>query len=48
MKIKMIHEYEGGQCLFAIVCNLGFVVSTVNIIMKDSAYLKECEMNGID
>jgi hypothetical protein len=41
MKIRMVHRYECGQILFAISCVLGFMVSTVNTIVKDAAHMKE-------
>jgi hypothetical protein len=42
MKIRMVHTStcEGGQSLFAVACELGFVVSTVNPIMKDATCIK--------
>jgi hypothetical protein len=40
MKI-IICEYEGGQILSVITLEPGFVVSAVNIIMKDGACMKE-------
>jgi hypothetical protein len=43
MKIRMIHKYEGGQCLSAITCEFGFVELSVNAIVKDGAHTKEHE-----
>jgi hypothetical protein len=40
MKMRMIHKYEGGQRLSAIACELGFVVSSLNTIMKGTAMMK--------
>jgi hypothetical protein len=42
MKIRMICKYEYGQSLTAITCELDFVVSTVNTIMKNATCTKEC------
>jgi hypothetical protein len=41
MKIGMILKYKGRQSLSAIARELGFVVSTVNIIVKNAAPIKE-------
>jgi hypothetical protein len=37
----MIYKYEGGQSLPAIAYELGFVISTVNIVIKDAARIKK-------
>jgi hypothetical protein len=34
MKIRMIRKYECEQSLSATACELGFVVSTVNTVLK--------------
>jgi hypothetical protein len=41
MKIRTICKYEGGQSLFLFVPEFGFMVSTVDSIMKDDAGMKE-------
>jgi hypothetical protein len=39
MKIRMISKYECGQSLSATACELGFVVSTVNTVLKDITHI---------
>jgi hypothetical protein len=41
MKVRMVHKYEGGLNLSVIARELGFVVSTVNAVVKDAARVKE-------
>jgi hypothetical protein len=40
MKIRMISKYENGQNVSATACEHGFVVSTMNTILKDPTHMK--------
>jgi hypothetical protein len=46
MEINMLHKYERGQSLSAIVLEFGFAVTTVITVVKDAAHMKE-HMNFI-
>jgi hypothetical protein len=41
IKIRMLCNYKGQQSLSLIACELGFAVSTVNTIVKDTACIKD-------
>jgi hypothetical protein len=41
MKVRVVHKREGVQNVSAVACELGFAISTVNIIMKTAIRIRE-------
>jgi hypothetical protein len=41
MKMRLTHNYEGGQSLSAVAHEIGFIVSAVNTVGKDAVHTKD-------